>query len=206
LPVCSRPRSRASRRPTSSRWAPISASTDPAALVVRTLAALPDPALDDAIGAERAGTLRGLLARRALGWAAAHAPSLHATVDDGAAAVAALDGHAGPVLLVAPDVPGLDDRLAHAALADIAAGASFAMAPATDGRPFLVALAQAEPALVRAAADGLPDRQAATDLIDGELGLLRSERRLVTPGDARAFAADPLTPPDLAALLRPRSG
>ena len=26
---------------------------------------------------------------------------------------------------------------------------------------------------------------------------------LVTPGDARAFAADPLTPPDLAALLRP---
>jgi hypothetical protein len=110
------------------------------------------------------------------------------------------------VLLVAPDVPGLDDRLAHAALADLAAGAPLAMAPATDGRPFLVALARADPALVRAAADGLPDRQAATKLIDGELGLLRSERRLVTPGDARAFAADPLTPPDLAALLRPRSG
>jgi hypothetical protein len=31
---------------------------------------------------------------------------------------------------------------------------------------------------------------------------LRSERRLVTPGDARAFAADPLTPPELAELLR----
>jgi hypothetical protein len=55
---------------------------------------------------------------------------------------------------------------------------------------------------VRAAADGLPDRQAAAELIGGELGLLRSERRLVTPGDARAFAVDPLTPTELAGLLR----
>jgi len=145
--------------------------------------------------------VRNLLAERALAWAAAHAPSLHAAVDDGAGAVAALAVHGGPVLLVAPDVPGLDDRLAEAALADLAEGAQLAMAPATDGRPFLVALAHAEPELVRAAADGLPDRQAAAELIGGEFGLLRSERRLVTPGDARAFAADPLTPPDIAALL-----
>jgi hypothetical protein len=66
-----------------------------------------------------------------------------------------------------------------------------------------VALARPDPDLVRAAADGLPDRQAAAELIGGELGLLRSERRLVSPGDARAFAADPLTPPELAELLRP---
>jgi len=130
-----------------------------------------------------------------------HGPSLHAVVDGGAEAVAVLDGHAGPVLLVAADVPGLDDRLASMALADLAAGARLAMAPATDGRPFLIALASAEPALVRAAADGLPDRQAAAELIGGELGLLRSERRLVSPGDARAFAADPLTPTELAGLL-----
>ena len=131
-----------------------------------------------------------------------HGPSLHAVVDGGAEAVAVLDGHAGPVLLVAADVPGLDDRLASMAFADLAAGARLAMAPATDGRPFLIALARAEPALVRAAADGLPDRQAAAELIGGELGLLRSERRLVTAGDARAFAADPLTPTELAGLLR----
>jgi hypothetical protein len=193
---------RASRRPTSSRWAPISASTDPAAFVVATLGAPADPALDEELGAERAGALRELLGRRALAWAAAHAPVLHAAVADGGAAVAALDGHAGPVLLVAPDVPGLDDRLARAALEDIAEGAGLAMAPATDGRPFLLVLARADPDLVRAASDGLPDRQAAADLTEGEFGLLRSERRLVTPGDARAFAADPLTPPDLAALLR----
>jgi hypothetical protein len=76
------------------------------------------------------------------------------------------------------------------------------MAPATDGRPFLVALATADPALVEQAAGGLKNREAAADLIGGEFGLLRSERRLVTPGDARAFAADPLTPPQIAALLR----
>jgi hypothetical protein len=32
--------------------------------------------------------------------------------------------------------------------------------------------------------------------------MLAHHRRLVTAGDARAFALDPLTPPDLAALLR----
>jgi hypothetical protein len=143
-----------------------------------------------------------MLAERALAWARAHGPARGVAVADGDAAVAALDGHAGPVLLVAPDVPGLDDRLAHAALADLAAGADLAMAPATDGRPFLLALASADPELIHAAANGLPDRQAAAELVGGEFGLLRSERRLVTPGDARAFAADPLTAPELAELLR----
>jgi len=184
--------------------ATISASTEhgAAALVVGTLAAARDPALDEAFGHDRAAAVRSLLAERALAWAAAHGPALHRAVDDGAGTVAALDGHPGPVLLVAPDVPGLDDRLAAAALGDLAAGARLAMAPATDGRPFLLALADADPALVRAAADGLPNRESAVELIDGEIGLLRSERRLVTPGDARAFAADPLTPRALADLLR----
>ena len=96
---------------TSSRWAPISASTDPAALVVASLAAAPDPSLGELLGAGRADALRTHLAERALAWARAHGPSLHAAVADGAAAVAALDGHAGPVLLVSADVPALDDRL-----------------------------------------------------------------------------------------------
>jgi hypothetical protein len=107
------------------------------------------------------------------------------------------------VLLVAPDVPGLDDRIAQTALADLAAGSGLTMAPVTDGRAFLVGLASADPELVRQAAGGLRDREAAAALNNGEFGLLRSERRLVSPGDARAFAADPLTPPELAALLRP---
>lgn len=189
--------------PTSSRWGLISASTDPAALVVEALAAAIDPALDEAFGSERARTLRAALHERAVAWARSHGPRLHAAVPDAPAAVEALRRHTGPVLLVAPDVPGLDDRLALAALADLAAGADLTMAPATDGRPFLVALAVASPELVLQAAGGLQDREAAATLAGGEFGLLRSERRLVTPGDARAFAADPLTPPELAALLRP---
>jgi hypothetical protein len=176
--------------------------TDPAALVVDALAAPADPALDEALGAGPAAALREALRGRALAWARAHAPALHAVVPDAAAAVDALRSHEGPVLLVAPDVPGLDDRLAEAALADLRAGANLAMAPATDGRPFLVALATADPALVEQAAGGLQDREAAAALVGGEFGLLRSERRLVSPGDARAFSADPLTPPQIAALLR----
>ncbi len=107
------------------------------------------------------------------------------------------------MLLAAPDVPGLDHRLAQSAFDDLRAGVGLAMAPATDGRPFLLALASAAPELVAQAAAGLPDREAVAGLAGGEFGLLRSERRLVTPADARAFAADPLTPPDLAELLRP---
>ena len=163
-----------------------------------------DLSLVESLGPDGAAAVHAWLGDRALAWARSHGPSLHAAVHDGAEAVATLDGHAGPVLLVASDVPGLDDRLADAALADLAHGAQLAMAPATDGRPFLVALARADPELVLAAANGLPDRQAGAQLAGGEFGLLRSERRLVSAGDARAFAADPLTPPDLAALLRPR--
>ena len=37
---------------------------------------------------------------------------------------------------------------------------------------------------------------------DGILGLLRSERRLVSAGDVRALALDPLAPAELAPLLR----
>ena len=38
---------------------------------------------------------------------------------------------------------------------------------------------------------------------EGALGLLRSERRLASRADARAAELDPLTPPELAELLRP---
>lgn len=66
-----------------------------------------------------------------------------------------------------------------------------------------MALASADPQLL-ALFDGHRPRDeifaAATQL--GEVGLLRSERRLVTPEDARALALDPLAPPALLALAR----
>ena len=119
------------------------------------------------------------------------------------ALAAALDGHAGPVLIVGADVPRLDDELAAAALHDLASGSKLSFAPATDARPFLLALASPDPDLLRFAGAGEDDRAtiaaAATEL-GGDVGLLRSERRLVTRADARSLAIDPLIPADLRAL------
>ena len=114
-----------------------------------------------------------------------------------------LGHHEGPVLLVAPDVPRLDATLATAALADLEAGCALALAPATDARPYLLAIAPAVRADVLALL-GDTDRHRDTLFGEvsklGEVGLLRSERRLVTPADARALAADPLAPAPLRAL------
>lgn len=116
--------------------------------------------------------------------------------------LAALHGHEGPVLLAAPDVPALGAHHAAAALADLAEGALAAFAPSTDGRPFLVALPRLDPELLDLALGPFEPLAAAALAAGGSLGMLRSERRLVTPGDARALAADPLAPAGLAAVLR----
>jgi hypothetical protein len=120
-----------------------------------------------------------------------------------AALVTALAGHLGPLLLAAPDVPRLDDRLAAAAVGDLAAGCALTFAPATDARPFLLGLASLDRRLLDLVTTrGRRDEVLAAAIeLGGEVGLLRSERRLVTPGDARALAIDPLAPPELGALL-----
>jgi glycosyltransferase A (GT-A) superfamily protein (DUF2064 family) len=117
----------------------------------------------------------------------------------------ALAEHRGPVLLVAPDVPRLDPGLAAAALDDLASGCALSFAPATDARPFLLALRAATPESL--ALVGGRDRRrdevfAAAMALGGEVGLLRSERRVVTPADARALALDPLVPSELRDLAR----
>jgi hypothetical protein len=120
------------------------------------------------------------------------------------ALAATLHDHHGPVLLVGPDVPRLDDALAAAALGDLAAGNTFSFAPATDGRPFLLAVARADAAHL--ALLGPRDRHrdelfALAAELGGEIGMLRSERRLVTAADARSLAIDPLAPATLRPLL-----
>ena len=149
--------------------------------------------------------LRAAVADRTWAWAqavAAGGPAARSDADP-ADAVAALD-HDGPVLLAAPDVPRLDAALATAALADLAAGCVVSFAPATDGRPFLLALPSptAPAAALLSAEDRHRDSLFAHAVGLGEIGLLRSERRLVTAADARALAIDPLTAPDLWALAR----
>ena len=130
------------------------------------------------------------------------APSRPTTLD---AARAALHGHDGPVLLAAPDVPALDQRLARAALDDLAAGCDIALGAAHDARPYLLAVPRLDPellALVERSLDGGVLGAFAERGVT--LGMLRHERRLASAGDARALAIDPLAPPDLVALVRGR--
>ncbi|MEN3280709.1 MAG: hypothetical protein V7607_1849, partial [Solirubrobacteraceae bacterium] len=135
--------------------------------------------------------------------AAAAAPgnAFEATTLD--AARAALHGHVGPVLLAAPDVPGLDARVASAALEDLALGCDVVVGVAHDARPYVIAVPDVDSELA--------------DMVEGSfgggvltafaergltLGMVRHERRLASAADARALAIDPLAPADLAALVR----
>jgi hypothetical protein len=176
-----------------------------AAVIVGSLAAPEDPALDELLGADGARALRAELAARARRWASEVAPGHCFEATTLGAAEAALHGHNGPVLLAAPDVPALDHRLARAALDDLAAGCDIVLGAAHDARPYILAVARPDPellALVERSLDGGVLGAFAEDGVT--LGMLRHERRLASAGDARALAIDPLAPADLAALVRGR--
>ena len=155
------------------------------------------------LGEDGASRLAGALRARARVWAAAVAPghAYEATSLD--AAAVAVHGHDGPLLLAAPDVPALDVAVARVALDDLAAGCDVVLGVAHDALPYLVALPRPDDELIAIAASGFSGGVLPRF---GELGLtlgmLAHHRRLATAADARAFALDPLTPPDLAALLR----
>jgi hypothetical protein len=139
---------------------------------------------------------------RARRWAAAVAPdrAFEATSVD--AAAAAVHGHAGPLLLAAPDVPALDVDTAQQALADLAAGCDVVIGVAHDALPYLVAVPRPDDDLIALAAVGFAGGVLQAFSERGlTLGMLAHHRRLASAADARAFALDPLTPPDIAALL-----
>jgi hypothetical protein len=161
--------------------------------VLAALAEPEDPALDPA--------LRGAVAEMAWAWAQAAGDVVERSAAAPAEAVAQLD-HSGPLLLVAPDVPHLHPGLAPAALGDIAAGCAMSFAPGTEGRPYLLAFpSPTAPAVaLLSAEDRHRDSLFAAAIGLGEIGMLRSERRLVTPDDALALAIDPLAPPVLREL------
>jgi hypothetical protein len=185
-------------------WAPISPGTEPVAVVLDALGAPRDPELDALLGDEAAARLRGALLERALDWArVVAAPRRARHVHETAELDALLAGHDGPVVLAAPDVPGLDAALGRQALDDLAAGCAVVFGAAHDARPYL--LATPRPSADLAALVGTTFLRggvlAGFAELGGTLGLLRSERRLASAGDARALALDPLAPGDLAGLL-----
>jgi hypothetical protein len=171
---------------------------------VEALAAPPDPALGALLGEEGAERVGAMLRARARRWAAAVARDRSFEATSLAAAAAAVHGHAGPLLLAAPDVPALDVPIAQQALADLAAGCDVVIGVAHDALPYLVAVPRPDDDLVALAAVGFAGGvlQAFSDR-GLTLGMLAHHRRLSTAADARAFALDPLTPPDIAALLVP---
>jgi hypothetical protein len=122
-----------------------------------------------------------------------------------AAALTALHDHEGPILLVARDVPGLDARVAEAALGDLAAGCDVAVGVTHDARPYVIGVPGPDEALLELVSGSFMGGVLAAFAERGlTLGMVRHERRLASAADARALASDPLAPPDLAALIRDR--
>jgi hypothetical protein len=172
-----------------------------AVVVLHALAAPRDTSLDALLGPGPAEALRDevvVLARR---WAAEVAPGLAYEATTVGAAGAAVHGHEGPVILVATDVPRLEPGFAEAAVADLAHGALVSVAPSSDGTPFLVAVADAD--LDEDLITVSPFERVGQDerMTRRGVGLLRTERRLVSAADALALAADPLAPPSLRRFL-----
>lgn len=174
-----------------------------AAVVLDTLGAPADADLAAALGAETALAVRAEVRANARRWAARVAPGRAFEATSPGAAAAALDGHDGPVVLVSPDVPTLGPEHEASIRADLAAGAGLLVGSAHDGRPYVVVLAQADPALVERAGDGWEELMAAAGERGLAVAMIRHERRLASAADARALALDPLAPEPLAALLAP---
>jgi hypothetical protein len=173
-------------------------------VVLDALAAPRSADLRDRLGADADDALCGALRERARAWARRAGDGAEPLELAAPAELApALDGHDGPVVLVAPDVPALGEPHLRAARDDLAAGVLLSTAATGDGTPFLVVLSQPEPDLL--ALVGAPfNALLATAVEHGrELGMIRAERRLASLADARALQADPLTPADLRALLAP---
>jgi glycosyltransferase A (GT-A) superfamily protein (DUF2064 family) len=115
--------------------------------------------------------------------------------------------HAGPLLVVWPEIPRLRPAHASAALGDLAAGCEVTFGPVIDGGYYVIAVGRPQPKLF-----ALPEQAWRTpDVMTAalpaaratglEVGILRTERGLHSPADLRAARADPTLPPELARII-----
>jgi hypothetical protein len=173
-------------------------------VILDALAAQRDPALRERLGADADDALSAALRHRARAWAReAGGGDEPLELASAEALRGALGDHDGPVVMVAPDVPALGPHHLTAVRDDLAAGVLLSTASTGDGTPFLVALSRPVPELLALVGAPFDDLLAAAVAHDRELGMIRTERRLASVGDAQALRGDPLTPPDLRALLTP---
>jgi glycosyltransferase A (GT-A) superfamily protein (DUF2064 family) len=202
----------------------------PAALILARAPGDPAPlaGLAPLLDAERRATLQAVLIRRAATWAAAAAPGAAyvavapaerlaevAALLPPAVTVFAADGPGpaierigrGPLLVAGTDCPRLAPVHAAAALDDLGEGCDVVFGATLEGGWYLAGLREPRPELLTVAPDawqrsaGLgPVLQRAREL-GAEVGMLRHERVLATPGDVAALLADPLLPAELRAAL-----
>lgn len=144
----------------------------------------------------RAG-LHGLLVERAVQWGErlGAGTSVHASSEEAAAAAAP----GGVTVVVWADTPRLGEVHAQGVRSDLEAGMELVVAPALDGSVYLVAMSDARPALIGPGFQRVLELAAELSL---KTGMLRHERRLSSPEDARALIADPLLGDDLVAAIR----
>ena len=112
----------------------------------------------------------------------------------------------GPLLVIWPCLARWRPEHADGALSDLAAGCDLVLGPTMDAGVYLVAVSRLLPGLLERFEGPLTDDAvvlgARTAQEAGiEIGLLRVERSLRTPADASAALIDPLTLPEIAALL-----
>ena len=126
-------------------------------------------------------------------------------------AVARVHGHSpGPVLVLWPDLPRLLPYHAQAVSGDLRAGVDIVLGPVFDGGFYLIALARPLPSLFALPGQVWRGRGALQNVLDGaarahlQAGVLRGERALHRPADARAALADPLLPEPIARALAHR--
>ena len=175
---------------------------------VLLLGAVDDGArLEEAIGADRAASVAGLLAARAADWAASLVGDAVMTPEPGeslaeAAARAFAIGE-GPLLIARPELPVWRSLHGSAALSDLADGCGVAVGPVFDGGFYLVGLADPLPGLLelRDGPDAMNQAFIAAHEAGIEVGLLRAERGLRSAADVAAALADPLLDAELRGLL-----
>jgi rSAM/selenodomain-associated transferase 1 len=116
--------------------------------------------------------------------------------------------HDGPLMLVGVDTPQLGPFHAESALDDLRGGVDVTFGPAADGGYYLVGMREPHPEVFALPSEtwGGPEvfarSMAAAHQAGLSFGMLRAERDLDDEDDVRAFLVDPLTPPEIAELLR----
>ena len=157
-------------------------------------------ALEPLIGAAGCRRLRDALCERAVAAAREFAGD--------AVVVGELPAEGTPrAFVISADVPRLTAAHLRCAEIDLDEGADASFGSTLDGASYLLAMGEARADLMRHGPGGEPGPAgmahafAVAQQAGVEIGLVRMERRLREPADARAMLADPLLPIDIRSIL-----